>query len=168
MQPSQTVITLDLYLEFLRAAFHTCYYCAVTTDHAEELHRKCLKHVRKPLSKLLLEEVKAAEQAKGEKVPNDEAGEVNGEDKKDVKKEAPAKDRDWKRNGRLLPHSCKAIVIKLLVSLDERWLDWLDSKVALLINRDGVDPVEYGGKSYDEYVVISLRGRWFLILFAES
>ena len=34
--------------------------------------------------------------------------------------------------------------------LDERWLDWLDSKIALLINRDGVDPRVYGGKNYDE------------------
>ena len=34
---------------------------------------------------------------------------------------------------------------------DDRWLDWLDSKVALLINRDGIDVRDYGGKSYDEY-----------------
>ena len=34
--------------------------------------------------------------------------------------------------------------------LDERWLDWLDSKIALLINRDDVDPRVYGGKSYEE------------------
>src|SRR6266436_2304559 len=64
---SQTVVSLDLYLAYLRAAFHTCYYCAVVTDHLEELQRKCLKHVRKPLSKMLLEEVKAAEAEKAEK-----------------------------------------------------------------------------------------------------
>jgi len=39
--------------------------------------------------------------------------------------------RDWKRN-------------------DERWLDWFDSKIALLIDRDGVDPRNYGGKDYEE------------------
>ena len=33
---------------------------------------------------------------------------------------------------------------------DERWLEWLDSKIALLINRNGVDPRDYSGKSYDE------------------
>jgi hypothetical protein len=45
----------------------------------------------------------------------------------------------------------------MLLSSDERWLEWLDSKIALLINRDGVDPRDYGGKSYDESVaVISL------------
>lgn len=36
--------------------------------------------------------------------------------------------------------------------IDERWLEWFDSKIALLINRGGVDPRDYGGKSYDEYV----------------
>lgn len=36
--------------------------------------------------------------------------------------------------------------------IDERWLEWLDSKIALLINRNGVDPRDYNGKSYDEYV----------------
>lgn len=33
---------------------------------------------------------------------------------------------------------------------DERWVEWLDSKVALLIDREGVDPRNYGGKHYDE------------------
>jgi hypothetical protein len=38
------------------------------------------------------------------------------------------------------------------MNIDDRWLEWLDSKIALLINRTGVDPRDYGGKSYDEYV----------------
>jgi hypothetical protein len=33
---------------------------------------------------------------------------------------------------------------------DERWLEWHDSKIALLINRDNVNPADYGGKNYDE------------------
>ncbi|KAF7330828.1 hypothetical protein MVEN_02422000 [Mycena venus] len=82
-EAKKTAVSLDLYLAYLRAAFHTCYYCAIVTDHLEELQRKCLKHERKPLSKMLLEELKAAE-------------------------------------------------------------------IALLINREGVDPRDYGGKSYDE------------------
>lgn len=36
------------------------------------------------------------------------------------------------------------------VCADERWLEWFDTKIALLINKDGVDPRDYGGKSYDE------------------
>ena len=89
----QTVIALDLYLAYLRAAFNTCYYCAVTTDHLEELQRKCIKHVRKPLSKTMLQELQAAEAQKAEQA----------EDGATVKKEEGVKDkaegRDWKRNG---------------------------------------------------------------------
>ncbi|KAF9526311.1 hypothetical protein CPB83DRAFT_858152 [Crepidotus variabilis] len=139
-QAKKVVVSLDMYLAYLRAAFHTCYYCAVVTDHLEELQRKCVKHHRKPLSKLLLDEIKAAEVEK-DKTENvqkeeDQPMVVDGdsEDKKTKEKEKDTKkieSRDWKRN-------------------DERWLEWLDSKAALLINREGVDPRDYGGKSYEE------------------
>ncbi|GAW02170.1 arsenite-resistant protein asr2 [Lentinula edodes] len=100
-ETKRTEVSLDLYLAYLRAAYHACYYCSVVTDHLEELQRKCLKHVRKPLPKV-------------------------STSKKDPKKESRG------RNDH------------------DRWLDWLDQKVALLINRNGVDPRDYGGKSYDE------------------
>ena|SRR6202790_435890 len=102
--PLQTVVSLDLYLAYLRAAFHTCYYCAVVTDHLEELQRKCLKHVRKPLSKMLLEKIKAAEAEKVEKEKQvkDDDEVVEKDEKKE--KESPVRERanenrDWKRNG---------------------------------------------------------------------
>lgn len=133
VEARRTVVALDLYLAYLRAAFNTCYYCAIVTDHVEELVRKCVKHVRKPLSKALLQEIKASEGPKAENA-TDANGE-NAEEKDKKEKEQASKDRsdsrDWKRN-------------------DERWLEWLDSKIALLINRDGVDPKDYLGKSYDE------------------
>jgi len=136
LQAKKTEVSLDLYLAYLRAAFHTCYYCAVVTDHLEELQRKCLKHVRKPLSKTMLEEVKAAEAEKAEKEKEGKEDEDDVEKDEKKEKESPVKEkvsdnRDWKRN-------------------DERWLEWLDSKIALLIDRDGVDPRNYGGKHYDE------------------
>src|SRR5882762_11122687 len=100
---TQTVVSLDLYLAYLRTAFHTCYYCAVVTDHLEELQRKCLKHVRKPLSKMLLEEIKAAEAEKVEKEKQvkDDDEVVEKDEKKE--KESPVRERanenrDWKRN----------------------------------------------------------------------
>ena len=37
-------------------------------------------------------------------------------------------------------------------SPDTRWLDWFDSKIAVLINRIGVDPRDYGGKDQQEWV----------------
>lgn len=42
----------------------------------------------------------------------------------------------------------------LIFCADDRWLEWLDSKLALLISRDEVDPRDYGGKSYEEYVFV--------------
>jgi hypothetical protein len=33
---------------------------------------------------------------------------------------------------------------------EDRWVEWLDSKLALLLDRDIVDPRAYGGKAYDE------------------
>lgn len=53
--------------------------------------------------------------------------------------------------GSFYRHLCNANILA-----DGRWLEWLDSKIALLINRDGVDPRDYGGKSYEEYVYIFL------------
>ena len=98
----QTVVALDLYLAYLRTAFNTCYYCAVVTDHVEELQRKCVKHVRKPLSKSLLQEIKAAESQKTEKESQAE-GENADEKEKEKGRESPVKEksdnRDWKRNG---------------------------------------------------------------------
>lgn len=157
---------MDLYLAYLRAAFHTCYYCALVTDHAEELQRKCIKHERKPLSKALLEEIKAAEEAAEVEKQKEQERTENGtpfkqedgdeEKEKEPEKTTAAKDkptetRDWKRNGMHTPPdrrcSCRWL---MFVIVDERWLDWLDSKVALLINREGVNPKDYGGKNYDE------------------
>lgn len=99
-----------MYLMYLRAAFHTCYYCAVVTDHLEELQRKCLKHARKPLSKMLLEELKAVETEKAEKERKikDEESDMIEDDKEKTKereRESNGKhgkhndSRDWKRNG---------------------------------------------------------------------
>lgn len=99
-------MTLDLYLAYLRAAFHTCYYCAVVTDHLEELQRKCSKHVRKPLTKAMIEEIKAesekAEQEKRSKEDGDGDVGMGGEDKekpKDKDMKAKHDNREWKRNG---------------------------------------------------------------------
>lgn len=96
----QTVVALDLYLAYLRSAFNTCYYCAVVTDHVEELQRKCVKHVRKPLSKSLLQEIKAAEAQKAEKDVKTEGESVEEKEKeKETSTKEKSESRDWKRNG---------------------------------------------------------------------
>lgn len=43
----KVALSLDIYLAYLREAFHCCYYCVVVADHAEELIRKCIKHERR-------------------------------------------------------------------------------------------------------------------------
>jgi len=42
--------SLDLYIQYLRSVFHTCYYCITVNDFEEELVRKCVKHVRRNLN----------------------------------------------------------------------------------------------------------------------
>ncbi|KAF9268347.1 hypothetical protein L218DRAFT_954708 [Marasmius fiardii PR-910] len=121
-------ISLDLYITYLRAAFNCCYYCCVVTDHLEELQRKCIKHVRKPLSKPALDEMKEGTKVADEKDEDQEEKSPEKEKEKETRKGS-----EWKKN-----------------QTDERWLEWLDSKIALLINRDNVDPRDYGGKNYDE------------------
>ncbi|KAJ7638406.1 hypothetical protein FB45DRAFT_902744 [Roridomyces roridus] len=126
-ESKKLAVSLDLYLAYLRAAYHTCYYCAVVTDHLEELQRKCIRHDRKPLSKMQIEEMRAAEEKR-----TDDGEDAAGDEKdKDPKGSGRNADKDWRRT-------------------DERWVEWLDSKIALLINREGVEPRDYGGKNYDE------------------
>lgn len=145
-----------------------------------------MKHVRKPLSEKAVEEIVAArEKAKqqGEDVemaqevksddakPEEQAGDgeeaTQEKDKEQVKekekenKDKSAENREWKRNGEI---ECPTSVTQTDNVLDERWIDWLDQKVALLINRDGVDPRDYGGKNYDEYDMNLLISYIFLIL----
>ena len=91
-----------MWLAYLRGAFNTCYYCACVTDHVEELQRKCIKHVRRPMSKATIAEIsqqmgsgtKASES--DETVPKDE------QDGAEKPKEASGKEKlgDWKRNGK--------------------------------------------------------------------
>ncbi|SGY78892.1 BQ5605_C008g04985 [Microbotryum silenes-dioicae] len=46
MEADSTKKALDLYLHYLRTAFHTCYYCLAVFNFGEELLRRCPKHVR--------------------------------------------------------------------------------------------------------------------------
>lgn len=97
---SQAVVSLDLYLAYLRAAFHTCYYCAVITDHLEELQRKCIKHERKPLITTPLAETKSAENENPEKDKKVDEIEKDGAEQEKESKERDGKEKkEEKRNG---------------------------------------------------------------------
>lgn len=129
---AQVEVSLDMYLTYLREAFHTCYYCAVVTDHREELQRKCIKHDRKPLSKMALQELRAEEVSKAEKEDREKDGEKkasededkemldeaddkakvkengnsNGASAKPKQQQQDKDTRDWKRNGLCSVHFC--------------------------------------------------------------
>lgn len=92
----------------MRHAFHTCYYCAVTTDHQEELQRKCIQHLRKPLSKATYDEYKAKMAENFAKVKEEDSVQEDGDLKPKENESSPddrgkdAKDedsREWKKSG---------------------------------------------------------------------
>lgn len=145
-------------------------------DHAEELQRKCIKHIRKPLPKAPAPETEQKREASPKPKEEDQENATKAEDdgeedrakeeKEDEKKEKEPLDkgkegmlrerdakgseqRDWKRNGtshELLLLDCTD------TSVEDRWLEWLDNRIALLINKDAIDVRDYGGKHYEEYV----------------
>lgn len=160
LEVKKNTIALDLYLAYLRAAFHTCYYCVSTSDHIEELQRKCIKHVRKPLPQKPASESEkqasaSAKQREGDQVASaegvgegaeDAAKKDEIEDEKDKEKEAQDKSKEGMFRERDPKHSDS----RDLKRNEERWVEWLDNRIALLINRDGIDPREYGGKRYED------------------
>lgn len=133
-------IALDLYISYLRAAFNTCFYCAVITDHVEELQRKCVKHVRKPMTKAMLEELRASPHAGDEGEAETNGDQRDGDEEPTGEK---PKVSDEKESGGRFKD-------KDVTRADLRWLEAFDSKIAVVINRDGVDPRDYGGKDYQE------------------
>jgi hypothetical protein len=109
----KAAISLDLIVAVLRHAFHTCYYCAVTTDHQEELQRKCIRHLRKPLSKATYDEYKAKMAETCPKVKQEDSAMPEDDDLKSKEKESSPEDRgkdnatkeddsrEWKKSGTL-------------------------------------------------------------------
>ncbi|KAF7301247.1 hypothetical protein MIND_00689500 [Mycena indigotica] len=126
----KTMVSLDLYLAYLRAAFHACYYCAVVTDHLEELQRKCIRHDRRPLTKAVPQTDEPTVEG-DEKVKTEGAEDVTMDDKEKEKEKETKNSKDGRRT-------------------DDRWLDWLDNKLMLLLDREKVDPRLYSGKDYDQ------------------
>jgi len=107
---SKITMSLDLLLAVLRHAFHTCYYCAVTTDHQEELQRKCIQHLRKPLSKATYDEYKAKMAEDSVKIKEEIAMQEEGDLRAKEKEHSPEDrgrdmankeddSREWKKNG---------------------------------------------------------------------
>ena len=82
-----------------------------------------------------------------EKEKREDESVEKGAERKDGQNKGLGENKDMKRNGS--SHYLDNGRF-LTCPTDDRWLEWLDSKIALLINRNGVDPRDYGGKSGDE------------------
>ena len=85
-------------------------------------------------------------------------GQKTQKGKGDKRKERDTKTgevKDAKRNGKSPVDNTMNPRLIYVWRKDERWAEWLDNKIALLINRGGIDVRDYGGKDYDEFVHIS-------------
>ena len=131
-----------MYLAYLRNAYHTCYYCAIVTDHLEEFQRKCISHVRRPLTYAMRMDLEREEQKKREKeekereekelaekvksqemdAESNDQVEAEGDEKKDdekkesMKQDKLAEAKDWKRNGTLMYAVCGGITPTLKIA----------------------------------------------------
>ena len=91
---------LDQWLSYLREGLNTCYFCVAAMSFPEELHRKCIAHVR-PHPSLKPEAAQGVD------------AEVDGEERKGDagggKKAAPGKTADerWEEN---LDHKLRSVL----------------------------------------------------------
>ncbi|KAF8759618.1 hypothetical protein RHS01_01713 [Rhizoctonia solani] len=64
---------------------------------------------------------------------------------------------------RCLKHTRPNVIVPASEPLsDERWLEWLDHKIAVLAEPEKVDPAEYGAKNYDDELSVALRTTSFV------
>lgn len=105
-----------------------CYYCVAPTDYAEELYRKCIRHLRSPIA--------------------EEKSETQ-EDGKDVVMADADNARGWGRNApKRKAHDRSS---KADVWAEKRWSDNVDHKIKLVIlPRDKIELEDYGAKQKEE------------------
>ncbi|KAL7420146.1 hypothetical protein Q5752_005112 [Cryptotrichosporon argae] len=120
---AQTKSALDLWIAYLRYGLHTCFYCLAPCSFAEELHRKCIAHVRSP-----------PERDDQDKIDKEE----RGADRGDERDERDRDERDPKADRRPAPNS---------KSSDERWLELFDNKFRAMVKGDVADA---GGRDVAE------------------
>ncbi|WWC57754.1 uncharacterized protein I303_100289 [Kwoniella dejecticola CBS 10117] len=162
-------IVLDQWLAYLRHGLATCYYCVAPMSFAEELHRKCIGHMRPHPSSIPeveneAEEVEqAVDQGRG-----DEVEPSNGVDGVTESKESEAEDgdRDEDRELRETEQPSEANQAQQETNgggrerrdgqgpgkkqffpqktQDEKWAEGLDHKLRPLLGE--VDVADYGGR----------------------
>lgn len=137
MLTPQAKISLDQYIAYLRHGLSTCYYCVVPTSFPEELHRKCVGHIRA-----------RADEGEGENGHDRDRDERDRSEVKNDDEHADHHDNNEgdERDRREGPTSKRYTFPTK--SNDERWIETLDLKVRSLI--EDVNVADYGGRDLDE------------------
>ena len=160
---------LDQWLSYLRHGLHTCYYCVASMSFAEELHRKCIAHIRpnssvKPEATTNGADAQAPDDSKpsADEKPelkteeNPEKADANGE--QDEKPNAEEEDTE-RRDGEATADAEKPSIGARerertktsgfgQKTSDERWEESLDHKLMAMLAE--VDATEYGGRDIEE------------------
>ncbi|KAK8844554.1 hypothetical protein IAR55_006401 [Kwoniella newhampshirensis] len=142
---------LDQWIAYLRHGLSTCYYCVAPTSFPEELHRKCIGHMRSRPSDKSHVDLEPINETNGkDEVPGHKAGGESDERKiavggEDLREERESRDQDDRSDdrSRLVPTEKKALVFPQKTQ-DEKWVESLDLKIKPLIGE--VDVADYGGR----------------------
>lgn len=60
--------------------------------------------------------------------------------------------RALRLTGEVCPSSCWATYVAHNLSAEAKWVTWFEGRMALLIDKDTIDPTNYGGKDPQKYV----------------
>lgn len=121
----QAKIVADQWISYLRHGLSTCYYCVASTPFPEELHRKCIGHVRPDSSVKTDIEQTAAE---------DDTKPVAADEDTDPRYNEEGEGRPREQSRSKFPQR----------TADEKWETNLDYKLKPLLEE--VDMIEYGGR----------------------
>lgn len=123
----------DQWIAYLRHGLSTCYYCVAPSPFQEELHRKCIGHVRPDSSKYTESETA---QTSDEAKPAVEGGDEDSDARH-------VEDREFRPSAKVkFPQKTG----------DEKWEGNLDTKIKPLIGE--YDLAEYGGRDLQEWVFL--------------
>ncbi|OCF43077.1 hypothetical protein I317_03046 [Kwoniella heveanensis CBS 569] len=151
-------VIVDQWIAYLRHGLSTCYYCVAPMSFAEELHRKCIGHMRPhPSVKSDTEEVdaaidandNAAAETKTEDAPVERAASEEGEEDRELR-DSDDRDRDQTTKAAQseagVPQQKRTSFFPQKTQ-EEKWIDGLEVKLRPLLGE--VDVVEYGGRDVE-------------------
>ncbi|WVO18178.1 hypothetical protein L204_105881 [Cryptococcus depauperatus] len=163
-------IILDQWISYLRHGLSTCYYCVSPCSFAEELHRKCIAHVRahpsasQPQQNAHIEghdehqdesvhrngEIDQRESIELTTIENEDL-EVRNEDGDEDREMRDARDTATLKENDLGQKTPERRVKKMIFpqkTIEEKWLEAHEMKIAPLLG--DVDVKEYGGRNPED------------------